>query len=1176
MNKYGNMRFLLHVSDFHIQNDPPKKAVSKTDGNKQLSISAATTLSALKAVSDKLFSQNIQVDYLVHTGDIIHSSDIKNAADPTAVRSERFDLAEMVMKDIMSEFNIPAGNVIICCGNHDVIRDPGPKNAECPLKTNNKDHWQEVSFLSDKSISDFNAFLGRLRVANAPKSPRLINLNDQNTSISQDSCCAFCTLGNLNVLILNTNWTNPDGTSSKYQNCIKCSRVCKKIDSILNSPKYKRDNLNIVVAHKPLYEICENARLTYKNYSKTPFMSMLHNYLGDNGIYLCGDKHTRSIIGASFHDVPHYLSGEPLYESNKEKIYEAEYNLLGIVDGKVKVEWKIHLWRKNKGKWNCDIRPQDATVSELYELSRGYISPLSFKYLSADNRKNTWESLCQILYRDDVIIDYTDPNNALLSECAITTDHSMDKMFKSMAYLRESGKHDYKWLDSSTDNLDRIRKNIFVVVTERIVSKMSEKGKNILNLRGPHSTGKSSFLGILYIYLLRLYSMGKIDFIPAYFALENRTMLKKVQNSTTYYQAVKEEFSAFAKEIQRIAHREGTKVCYILDRIDSQDYWSLSSEASVGRGLLDILAKCENACHIISYGDYGLPWFKRTMPPRTYNDHSDVLYFNPIEIYKIATRESEIPTLKPEFVEFVRAFLEKYGFFENVLRKYPLELKKKITLTSSYLPNEIIDDLVTQVCELITKFRRLEISPGFIRQNYGFLTELRTEGDHLILHDGRFPRLKNVNLSIQQVHNYYIDRQLDRALKRMGYDFVNYAPAMAYLFSRRRYTYEKFIKIKETPALCNAHPTDMIAVNQDNIYNAFMFIAKHEDACDYLVALHYHRELRYYTEHPEEAVPSGSILNDFINRPIAVMIRKNCKDTNKFIIICDALLLRNDLKSCCYSMLLYCLSHIQIYEPIRRKLKDRLFNKAFVLLEKEMPGNPKISHDQLEYSKPPSYIFDKLWAITSNNPKLRLEHFLSLSLLHTMMLNNAIEKQNSDDLVELLKENVNFRIYNRQHQLLYYQDVSINGEYSRPPLNVGTDTIHRGMDFGNTMNYLCEKICSTLFSSENKYPLFQYDLYTLCDLILSRYPSDHTNADVPDGKPYFSTESHGIHVLQITNYLTLILKKALRKNADVANDEGVESSKSEENVKKALEELHHLASLIAQKQEKTDSEVPEC
>lgn len=102
--------------------------------------------------------------------------------------------------------------------------------------------------------------------------------------------------------------------------------------------------------------------------------------------------------------------------------------------------------------------------------------------------------------------------------------------------------------------------------------------------------------------------------------------------------------------------------------------------------------------------------------------------------------------------------------------------------------------------------------------------------------------------------------------------------------------------------------------------------------------MHYNRELRYYAEHPNEVIESDSILNEFITRNIAVMIRKLWTDTNKFVIACEHLLQRDELSNCTQSMLIYCLAHLKIYEPIRNQLQNQMRKKAIDTLKNKGCG----------------------------------------------------------------------------------------------------------------------------------------------------------------------------------------------------------------------------------------------
>lgn len=1194
VNNSSNLRFMLHVSDFHL-----------TDSDDDLNIAKA----ALNAIAQKLREEKIKIDYLVHTGDIIDSTDfhkiaynhVKHPSDvgkhveksdfsfeyftrkATPAEKEvfnckidelthaRFDKAKLVVSHFMSEINVAPGNVVICCGNHDAMRKV-PLSIEAPLcekltqiakeptdtkKTPVKpEEAAQFPSQEDDSFRHFNWFLNELKVANSP-------VRCEKEERSTGAPVEECTLDNLNFLIINTNWQNPD-CMKPGNYCIHCRSTCQKIKEILDKDKDAIGELNIVAAHKPIYEICEDARLSYKNYRKTEFMSKLYDYLGENGIYLCGDKHTRSVVGASFHDVPHYISGEPLHVKNNESDdYEAEYNLLGIADGKLGMERKIHLWSKNGVDWSCDICPQDDTVSDLYNLSKKHISPESYEQLPATNSRNTWEALNQVLFsqeKADPNLSNSNVHKELIHACEITKDKDLDQLFKAASKYRRNGKYEIKWKKTDRTCATTNSDNIFVTVAGCIAERMQCSNHNVLNLRGKYSSGKSTFLGLLYIYLLRLYSIGKINFIPAYFALENAKMLEKVKKNTIYYDAVKNIFDDFVKSVQKIAHKEHQPVCYIIDRVDTQDCWSYSSEDSVGRGLLDILSKYDNAWYIFSFGEHNLPLFKNTMSARIYSEDSDVMYFNPIDV-----RDENYHDADNHFYDFVSAFLAKKGFkdkFEKFCNDNTDSIDWKLIDTEKHR-DALYSTLVSDVCTLIRRFRRLDIDFGFMRQHADFLTTLT-------VHDSK-PRLKNISLNVDQAYSYYIDRQYERCMDRLHYGFVNYAPAMAFLFSYQGYTYERFRQLRDNNELRERHDMKLICDNQDKIYNAFMFIKKHQDAREYLTAMYYHRELRFYAENPQIKIENDSILNEFITRNVAVLIRKMWIDTNKFIIVCNKLLEREEISNCTLSMLLYCLSHISIYEPTRIELLEKIRDRSITALTRppeSIRDQRIISADDKE-SIEETFVdrFDSFWEIKGSNGKQRLDYFLNLSLLHTLVLygamgsdalekmmdqlcqKNNIEYSNGQDMgqseVPVPNPNTNyFACYNRQHQMLYYQDLSIWGEHKKRALDPGTDTIYKGLDFFNCLNYLCVKI-NDVFRTKYDYTLLTYDVLSLCNLLDSRLLVDsrwdlkkdvlikvYPNKDSDKKDTFFYWEAGYENVKPILEYVEDTLKKYIEKVID--------------------------------------------
>jgi hypothetical protein len=948
---------------------------------------------------------------------------------------KRFEQADQIMREFISNLNVSFGNVVIGCGNHDVLRLI-PVAKPIITCTEGDNNYNEYRISNTEDIFDpFENFINNLGAANSK-------------SRCGEKGIIQCTLNGINVLLLNTNWPKPSDCKEGYC-CVNCESIIQKLQDWRNSGGNTKNAINIIVAHKPMYEICEKARLAYKRYIKTPFMAEIREFIGENGIYLCGDKHTRSIVGSFFHDVPHYIGGEPLTEKDTSSDnYEVEYNLLQIDDGGIGIERKLHLCSSDGKVWTCELRPQDNVVAELYNHSHEHIVQNTFELLGMTKPADAWENLCQEVYGWN-------------TKDRTVWNRNVDAFYKSICKFRICGVDDIAWKDGE---------NIIEYICERIKDRITDvRTQNLLNIRGEYSSGKSTFLGLTYIYLLYQYSIGRIDFIPAYFNLENPKMIDKIAGRESYYSAVYNTFDEFTIKIQTIAKKQHQSVCYIIDGLDEQDCWSYGIEDSVGRGVLDILAKYEYVWFIMSFSQHRLPCFKNTLPTRKFNENSDILYFNPINVTQSGAEDNR-------FTAFVRAFIELKG----------------INLGSN---NVDLDTKVDAECNIIRKFRRLTINPGFMYNNYDFLTTTSNVNQNLLYEEA----------SVDTVYKYYIDRQQEICLEKLGYGFVKYAPTMAYLFSYRGYTYEKFIRIgqnQDYPAT-GTHTLKSIVDNQNKIYDAFLFIKKEKDAREYLIALHYNHELQYYADHPQDSIEDDSILNEFIARDIAVLIRKLWTDMNKFVIVCEKLLVRDDLNNCIQSMLLYCLAHMQMYSPIRDRLQNMMYRKAEETLLKQNPKSSRLTEIQ--------------WKIEGNDNAEKLKSFINLGLLHTITV-FILGNRGGTDLTDTIVANNDFLRYNRQYQMLYYGDLFIRGENRQRPLDPGNDFVGKGFDFHNCFNYLYVKLMS-----EELYTLRRFDLYTLWSLLQSRLEESqlngHTKLIAPSETFFFrkSFTKQAVRVLQQSN-----------------------------------------------------------
>lgn len=1122
MNDINNLRFILHVSDFHLNDD-----------DKQLEEARY----ALEELTRTLKSKGFVIEYLIHTGDVINSGDLfdntateygipdkywekddeypntkhflyeeyskdghKSSADentdcktedgqgkstseeldwgtenPTKQHLEafdqkvkervikRFEEAEKVMRDFITDLNVAFGNVVICSGNHDVLRPLAvdQNNITCAKTVEN-----EYEYQGDKEteaiMEPFNTFIDKLKVANSQE-----RYGDEAPICRQFGSISWCTLDGLNILILNTNWINPKKQKPGYY-CVRCNSVKKAIEEC-HYKNQKSNLLNVILAHKPIYEICEKVRLSYKKYTKTSFLSKLQEFAGSDGIYLCGDKHTRSIISSYFHDIPHYIGGEPILVQRGNKT-EIEYNLIAVSDGKVSMERKTHLSSTDGKKWTCEIRPQDETVKKLYNQSKTYIIKNTFEAVGLNAVEPSWENLCQN------ICNWTEIQRNQWYD-------NIDELYRAICRYRNNG--------MPTKNELPAKGRIFSFIQDRLSGKIkSQASKNILNIRGEHSSSKSMFLGLFYIHLMMEYSLGKIDFIPAYFNLESNKIYKKIESGVSYYKAVTDVFNDFVTEVNNIAVKEYQPVCYIIDGLDELDCWSLSTEDSVGRGILNILAKYENAWYVMAFSQHNLPRFKNTMPTRMYSDTSDIMYFNPLEIKEAGSDNSHLSSFIKSFLQ-IRKYnpglpvptAEKKSILVDV-EEAPLQgekdlnpIQKEIPINEGSANNgaacELPDTLVEDICNIIRNFRRLTITPGFVYQNYDFITEVNKEKN----------ALQHKNDSISSVYSYYIDRQNERCLEQLGYGFVNYAPAMAYYFSYKGFTYEKFMHIQRDNTLCERHELKLICENAKKIYPAFLFIKKNKEAREFLIAMHYNRELRYYAEHPNEIIEEDSILNEFITHDIAVTIRNLWTDANKFVIACEQLIQREELGNCTLSMLIYCLMHLKIYEPIRNQLQIQMRKKGKEILLKQGLWDKSLENNSSSIPDIKT-ILEKAWDIHGKNDADKMDRFLKLSLRHTMELYKVIDS--AEDVCKKYKNIDSFWAYNSQHQMLYYGDLSNKNDANIHPLKPGVDVVYGGFDFHDCFNSLYAKILV-----DKKDPLHKYHLVTLCNLINCRIDEEY-------------------------------------------------------------------------------------
>lgn len=951
---------------------------------------------------------------------------------------KRFEFADEILIKFAEELDLTKKRFVFCCGNHDVLRLKGQNPEECDQ---NQDCSTRI-YSEDSQKLRRNAF---------------DKFAEKYCAIKENCFQPFAMHG-FKICSIDTNYASPKSN----RNCASC-RQCNQPDNLSS----ENDGLlSIIIGHKPLYEMCEYAILPY-NDGIPDFLRWIRSMLGDNGIYICGDKHTRSISGSPMFGISHYLGGSPIVIPDMGKTSTIEYNLIEIADGKVARERlaKIRISRKQHPTeqypaeqyptyqtggniensyfdsifdFECSICPQNNFVSSVYNICKKYINERTFiAYKMNRIDQATWDNLSAVYFDKS--------KNAKIKE-------EQNIFYSSFLRYRKEG---------NPKQLLGYTPDVFQSIIARIKEKMDEEpikeisfGRNILNLRGDYGCGKSTFLGYLYIELLEAFNAGKIDFIPVIFSLNNQEVKKEVEAGERFCDAAKHAFVDFFDQVEQLTRKEELKTLFIIDGLDDQDCWSYTSEDSIGRGIIDILAQNTKAWFIMSFTQHRLPLFKNTMPVMKIGDKSDLLYFNSTEVYAKADPENDIN-------DDLRKMVEAYIILNDPYKDYDDDKQKALCKNKC-----------NQICEKISLFCARTI-------NLRFLTEHRIE----------YPQSAFYSVIDRATAlRYFIDRQFGICYEELGYNFVKYAPTMAYLFAYHGYTFERFMHIAKGSRDNDIHDhlIGPFAEYRSMLYKAFLFIKTRKDAREYLIALHYNSELRYYTENPSMPISRKSILNEFIYQSTSIIIRKLWTDPNKLIIVCNSLLQRECLPSTTVCMLIYCVANNMYMDRLQRG----------IILEKLISYKPYYSSTTQEY------IHNKEIAAFEIDPNLTVKMQTDLFLLYSLErakilfssdhdLNSLISrmlylgKSGQPEENSTKSNNQKFRQYNQTYQMLFYGDQSIHGHDKVKQLDLlNQSSVGKGFDIYYTYVQLSFKIRYAL--ERDAYRLLDFDLLTLCQLLTSR------------------------------------------------------------------------------------------
>ena len=507
---------LAHMSDFHIRPDYISKCNNK-----------------IKQIK-KCINEN-DVELIVYTGDVIDFKYIntlpKNEKEK-AIKS-CYNEALPIFKELF--VNTSLRQIIICSGNHDIIRQE--KEGACLCDSIDED--DETYINAYRYFDDFCESLIGSKGQYKTRIEKYISINDNKT---------------YNFLITNTNWFRQHDNSKSTSECINCLTVKKIITENFSDTE---KNKNIFISHLPIDLICEFGKYSYG--SKSGNLSEVASE--KFSIFLAGDKHTVSSSSGS------YLVGNPLYEDSTTIGIHCfldnthTYKSINIYNDKF-----VTIADKEKTK-------------EIFDLCKPFLSSHATELIFSNKNFSFSDSI--------EFFSYT--NNSKIK--------SIEEMYQQIINFKNVDK-------SQKIKSKEFSFNFIAKLIEQYDKETCDKSKgNIINFKGEHESGKSTFLSILFLYLLNQHIYNSYKYIPIYFNIEY------YRNKGFDGKQILKEFKAFLKETLKISQEINKPPCYIIDGLNQYCFFGDNPDLGFGfdEQLKIILNNYKNSVVLLSIDTFDHP-----------------------------------------------------------------------------------------------------------------------------------------------------------------------------------------------------------------------------------------------------------------------------------------------------------------------------------------------------------------------------------------------------------------------------------------------------------------------------------------------------------------------------------------------------------------------------------------
>ena len=434
---------------------------------------------------------------------------------------EAFEKAKKFFKALCKDLKIERGNVIVCPGNHDVMKFLGSEKVICQ-PGENKGVKKKIIEEYSKVAEYFNDFCDDLGFKGA----------NQNEIYEFDDICFFSVSSNYPV----------ENIYDSEKSCINCEQIGRKIVEL--SELRKKEKPIVTIVHEPLEGICENINYDYPKGETDRTVTLVQRIEGVSDILLNGDKHStreKNVDGTKTIVCGNKLTSDYIQykhlkvgEKNENKYFFNSQNIVYC-----QLTWKIV--------------PSIEICDTLYGMSNEYIKELSFKFLCSDSL--TSQELKELKMFENLRKNIKEERLKLTSNFFCCGIHPYPR--------------DLALSSSSGYDISSGIKSIYDIIQRELDE------RNEFLILGNPGVGKSTLLGTFYIKALLDFVDGRSDFMPFYFNVLFQKEKKGVtpSNKMDFYENMKEKINVFLEKSYSYASEKKITPLIIFDGLSKKQLW---------------------------------------------------------------------------------------------------------------------------------------------------------------------------------------------------------------------------------------------------------------------------------------------------------------------------------------------------------------------------------------------------------------------------------------------------------------------------------------------------------------------------------------------------------------------------------------------------------------------------